>query len=123
VPAYLSAKSKAAIEEENQKKKKKEKASKDSFVKVLVSNDVLRPELYEELRAWRTKMAKKQNVSAFVVLSQMALLGITNTLPQTSEQLFQIQGMGKVTLSRYGEDILRIVQKCIKEYGYYIPSN
>ena len=120
VPAYLDAKSKAAIEEESTKKKKKEKASKDSQgkVKVSVSEDILHLELYEELRSWRAMLAQEKDVPAYVILSQMALLGITNTLPQTSEQLLQISGVGKTTLSRYGEELLEIVQECIREYGY-----
>jgi hypothetical protein len=121
VPAYLSAKSKAAIEEENQKKKKKEKASKDSSSKdkISVSEDILHPELYEEIRSWRYMLAQEQNVPAYVILSQMALLGIANTLPQTPEQLLRIPGVGKTTLSRYGEEIFEIVKECIQEHGYY----
>ncbi|MCL2511095.1 MAG: HRDC domain-containing protein [Bacteroidales bacterium] len=122
VPTYLSAKSKAAIEEETAKKKKKEKSSKDSSDKVSVSKDILHPELYEELRSWRSMLAQEQDVPAYVVLSQMALLGITNILPQTPEQLLRISGVGKVTLSRYGEDILEIVRNCIREYGYLTHS-
>ena len=122
VPAYLSAKSKAAIEEENQKKKKKEKAPKDSSSKdkISVSEDILHPELYEEIRSWRYMLAQEQNVPAYVILSQMALLGIANTLPQTPEQLLRIPGVGKTTLSRYGEELLEIVKECIQEHGYYI---
>jgi len=117
VPNYLNAKSKAAIEEEVAKKpQKKEKAtkdtsSKDTPSKVSVPQDILHPELYEQLRAWRIKLAQEQNVPAYVILSQMALIGITNLLPQDSAQLLQIPGVGKVTLARYGEDILQIVQK------------
>jgi GTPase SAR1 family protein len=118
VPAYLDAKSKAAIEEEKQKHKKKEKTSKDSSGKVLTSKDILHPELYEELRSWRFMLAQEQNVPAYVILSQMALIGIVNSLPQTPEQLIRIQGVGKVTLSRYGEDILEIVRDGIQEFGY-----
>jgi superfamily II DNA helicase RecQ len=43
----------------------------------------------------------------------MALLGITNLLPQNFKQLNQIPGVGKVTIERYGEEILNIVE----EYG------
>jgi superfamily II DNA helicase RecQ len=44
----------------------------------------------------------------------MALLGIANTLPQTPEQLLRIPGVGKTTLSRYGEELLEIVKDCIQ---------
>jgi hypothetical protein len=122
VPNYLSAKSKAAIEEETSKRKKKERASKDSQGKILVSKDILHPELYEELRAWRTMLAQERDVPVYVILSQMALLGITNTLPQTSAQLLQISGIGKATVSNYGEELLQIVQESIQEYGYEVKE-
>jgi DNA polymerase III delta prime subunit len=115
VPAYLTAKSKATIEVESPTKKKKEKeqAVNDSHSKVPASNDILHPELYEQLRSWRNKSAKEQGAPAYVVLSQMALMGITNLLPQTPEELLQIPGVGKTTLARYGEDIIQMVQKYV----------
>ena len=118
VPAYLSAKSKATIEEEPSKPKKKERTSKDSSDKVVIPKDILHPELYEWLRSWRYELAQQQNEPAYVILSQMALLGITNLLPQDSAQLLKIPGVGKATLTRYGEDILRMVQESIGKYNY-----
>jgi superfamily II DNA helicase RecQ len=109
VPAYLNAKSKAAIEEEGFKQRKKEKTPKESSAKVIVPKDILHPELYEQLRSWRIKLAREQDVPAYVILSQMALMGITNLLPQDAAQLLRIPGVGKVTMEKYGEDILRIV--------------
>jgi len=117
VPAYLSAKSKAAIEEEVVKQKKKEKTVKNGRdiarnapAKMVASKDILHPELYEQLRSWRFLLAQEQNVPAYVILSQMALIGITNLLPQDSAQLVRIQGVGKVTLEKYGEEILEMVR-------------
>jgi adenylate kinase len=120
VPAYLNVRAKAAIEEEASKSKKRERPVKESPAKVTVSTDILHPELYEELRAWRLKLANKQSVPAYVILSQMALLGITNTLPQNFKQLIQIPGVGKVTIDRYGEEILNIVEEAMEKYGYEV---
>jgi len=112
VPAYLSAKSKAAIEEDMPKqKKKKEKTAKGVAEKVIVPNDILHPELYEQLRSWRSTLAKEQNVPVYVILSQMALIGITNLLPMDSVQLLRVPGVGKTILTRYGETILQIVRQ------------
>jgi len=117
VPTYLSAKSKASIEEEVSKQKKKEKTAKNGRdvarnvpTKMVVSKDILHPELYEQLRSWRFLLAQEQNVPAYCILSQMALLGITNLLPQNEAQLIRIQGVGKVTLEKYGGEILEMVR-------------
>ena len=116
VPTYLNAKSKATIEDEPSKPKKKGKAYKEPSlkeppVKVEVSDDILHPELYEQLRSWRYRLAKEQGVPAYVILSQKALIGITNLLPQDLSQLLKIPGVGKTTLSRYGEEIIQMVQQ------------
>jgi len=122
VPNYLETKSKAAIEDENLKKKKKEKSAKGTFSKAYVPEDILHKELYEQLRSWRNELAQSQNVPVYIILSQMALIGITNLLPQTSKQLLQIPGVGKGILSRYGEEILEMVQDSISEFGYEVAG-
>ena len=117
VPAYMNARAKSSIEEELSKSKKKTKektkgkTTKESPITIEASKDILHPELYAQLRSWRSKSAQEQNVPAYVVLSQMALIGITNTLPSDTIQLLQIPGIGKVTATRYGEAILQIVQQ------------
>ena len=122
VPAYLNAKSKSLIEEDTPKPRKKERGKKikETSAKIMISKDILHPELYEQLRSWRYTQAQEQNVPAYVVLSQMALIGITNLLPLDSAQLLQIPGIGKITSARYGDDILQIVQQNIRQYGYEI---
>ncbi|MCL1865158.1 MAG: helix-turn-helix domain-containing protein [Spirochaetes bacterium] len=122
VPAYLNAKSKAAIEDEVPKHQKKEKPAKDSQSKIAVSKDILYPELYEELRSWRSGLAQKQNVPVYMILSQMALIGIANSLPQDSAQLLRIRGVGETTLARYGKDILQMVQQCVSRHGYEVKE-
>ena len=117
VPDYLNAKAKASIEEERPKPKKKERTTKESplTVEVEVSNDILHPKLYEQLRSWRTKLAKEHGVPAYVILSQKALIGITNLRPQDFSQLLRIPGVGKATLSRFGEEIIQMVQQSMNE--------
>ena len=82
--------------------------------KIATSKDILHPELYDQLRSWRFLLAQEQNVPAYVILSQMALLGITNLLPQDAAQLIRIQGVGKVTLEKYGEEILEMVRTYVQ---------
>ena len=117
VSVYLDAKSKAAIEDESQQRKKKEKRSKEA-----PSEDILHPALYEELRSWRATVMQEQNVAPHLILSQMGLLGVAHFLPQDSKQLLQIPGIGKVTLSRYGDEILKIVQQSILQHGYEVKE-
>jgi len=118
VPAYMKARAKSSIEDELPKSKKKskakEKATKEPPAMVIASKDIPHPVLYEQLRLWRSKSAREQNVAAYVILSQLALIGITNLLPIDAVELIQIPGIGKKTIDRYGEAILQIVQQYIK---------
>ena len=118
VSIYLDIKSKAAIEDEipASKKKEKEKPAKESLARRSVPADILHPELYEELRFWRLEQAKELGVPAYVVLSQLALLSITNLLPQDAVQLRRTPGVGQATFNRYGEQILNIVQEYIHRH-------
>lgn len=87
------------------------------------SMDILHPELYEQLRAWRKGEAEAQKVPAYVVLSQNALVNITNTLPRNGEELLRVKGVGKVTAERYGTDILSLVDDCVVQYDYRRESD
>ncbi len=118
VPDYLRAKSKALIEDDEHKQKKKKKPAKDLPAKAEAPKDILHPELYAQLRSWRNQKAQEQNVPAYIVLSQLALVGITNLLPLDKIQLSHISGVGKVTIERYCDDILQIVRENIQRYGY-----
>jgi hypothetical protein len=120
VPAYLDAKSKASIEEEMPRKKKKEKKAKEASGKMLVPADILHPELYEQLRSWRYRLVQEQSVPAYVILSQMALIGITNLLPLDTAQLARVPGIGKATITRHSEAILQIVEQCIRQHGHTV---
>jgi hypothetical protein len=118
ISTYLNTKSKAAIDEESPSPKKKEKPVKESLAKTEVPTDILNKELYEDLRSWRMTHAKELGVPAYVVLSQLALVGITNLLPQDAVQLRRIPGIGPATLTRYGEELLQLVDTSIRKYGY-----
>jgi hypothetical protein len=72
--------------------------------------DILNPELFEKLRAWRNAEAKERGVSAFVVASQRALIGISNTMPADHAGLLAIKGIGRAFVEKYGEGALKIVE-------------
>ncbi len=67
------------------------------------------------LTAWRRQKAEELGVSAFVVLWQRSLLAIVNALPTNEEELLNVPGMGKVSIGRYGKEILQIVDDYLRE--------
>ncbi|HIY87458.1 MAG TPA: AAA family ATPase [Candidatus Bacteroides pullicola] len=82
-----------------------------------VPSDILHPELYECLRAWRKAEAERQNLPVYMVLQQKAILGISNLLPIDKEMLLRIPFMGKKGVEKYGEAVLEMVSAYRKEKG------
>lgn len=82
---------------------------------IINEDDISYPELYNTLRRWRGEQAFKQHKPAYVIVSNLALAAITNALPTNQRELLACKGMGAVTVSRYGEELLEIVRDYIAE--------
>ena len=82
-----------------------------------VPSDILHPELFERLRAWRNAEAVRLNVPAYVVFAQKALIGISNLLPIDKTMLLRIPYVGKKGVEKYGDEVLAIVSKYREEQG------
>jgi hypothetical protein len=106
VEAYQQAKVDAALA-------KPEKARKSRAKKPETLTGKER--LQAMLTAWRRQKAEELGVSPFVVLWQRSLLAIVNALPTNEEELLNVPGMGKVSVGRYGKEILQIVDDYLRE--------
>lgn len=76
------------------------------------TDDNLNPELYETLKAWRLNRANGQ--PAFTVASNRQLLTVSNALPADEAELLSLSGIGKSFLSKYGKEMLEMVDKYIR---------
>jgi ATP-dependent DNA helicase RecQ len=65
--------------------------------------------LFEVLRADRARLAREQNVPAYVIFHDTTLAAIAASRPRDIEELKAIPGMGKTKIERYGEAILKAV--------------
>jgi ATP-dependent DNA helicase RecQ len=71
--------------------------------------------LLNELKLTRRDIAMNENVPAYIILSDAALMEMATYLPQTLEELRLISGFGDVKLARYGREFLIPVKNyCIK---------
>lgn len=102
IKAFQKARAEASIE------KVKEKAAK-KVVKETVSTDVKHPILFERLKKWRTNKSAIIKIAAYMIMHQRALIEIANKLPINMNQLSAINGVGKSTLDKYGEEILALI--------------
>jgi len=93
-----------------------EKVTK-SQVQGYTESDIEHPELFAQLKEWRTRKAKQGNVAHFQVLHQRVLIQIVVCLPDNPTDLAKIKGLGKKTLEKYGKQILEMVLAHRKKHG------
>ncbi len=65
--------------------------------------------LLASLRAWRSEIARKRGVPAYVVLHDATIDGIASARPTTLGQLRDIPGIGDKKLEHYGEELLALI--------------
>jgi ATP-dependent DNA helicase RecQ len=67
------------------------------------------PALLGILRAWRSEVARKRGVPAYVVLHDSTIDGIATSRPATLAQLRGIPGIGDKKLEHYGDELIALV--------------
>ncbi|MDA9773904.1 DNA helicase RecQ [Saprospiraceae bacterium] len=75
---------------------------------------VVQDELYEILRSWRNTIAKKKGIPAYTVLTNTTLEELSSSKPTELEDLYDINGIGQVKFNKYGQSIIEIIQKYVK---------
>ncbi|WP_049659086.1 HRDC domain-containing protein, partial [Kitasatospora sp. MY 5-36] len=64
--------------------------------------------LYERLREWRARQAKKQGAPAYVVFTDATLMAIAEDVPAGRGELAAISGVGAMKLDKYGAAVLSL---------------
>ncbi len=73
------------------------------------------PELFEELREFRYIVSNNENIPAFQIFTQQTLFEMCRYLPVNESQLKSINGMGKIRVKKYGEEIIEIISKYVEK--------
>ncbi len=107
---YLRSISKAELDFTPEKTKK-------SSAPAYSASDIEHPELFQQLKDWRSRTAKEQGLAHFQVLHQRVLIQIVVSLPDNTADLKKISGVGKKTLEKYGKEILEQVVAYRKDHG------
>ncbi|HEY8270764.1 MAG TPA: ATP-dependent DNA helicase RecQ, partial [Pseudobdellovibrionaceae bacterium] len=103
----------------SEKKRKKRESSKRSKTRSPRSKSSPRSnnnsgtgspsKLFEPLREWRLKQAKRKNIPAFRILTDKALIAICELRPRSIMELLEISSLNRKSITQYGDDILRVV--------------
>lgn len=73
--------------------------------------NVLNPELFDELKKWRKEKAIKQNIRPYIIFSDSSLIEIVNAMPETFDEMLEVRGVGTKKVESYGEEIINILNK------------
>lgn len=73
--------------------------------------------LFQLLREYRKSVAAEMGVPPFVIFSDRTLTELCNFKPQTKGELLNITGIGETKFSRYGSEILEIVNNYMDSTG------
>ena len=102
-------------EEKETKSKGKKKEEKPLFkVPVSVPMGEENPELFEELRALRKRLADQQAIPAYIVLSDKTLHQLAIQRPTTLEEFGMVSGIGEYKKEKYGKDFVELINTFIK---------
>ncbi|MDG6774009.1 DNA helicase RecQ [Thiomicrorhabdus sp. ZW0627] len=68
-------------------------------------------EVFDELRALRKEIAESEEVPAYVVFGDAALVEMAKHKPQNDGELLKINGVGESKLARYGFEFLALLRR------------
>jgi DNA-directed RNA polymerase subunit F len=108
--SFLRAVSAAEIDFTPEKEKKRRPPA-------YTESDVAHPELFQTLKDWRSRKAKEEGVAHFQVLHQRILIQIVVCLPGNTADLRKINGVGKKTIEKYGEELVKLVLAYREKHG------
>ena len=67
--------------------------------------------LFAKLKHLRKSIAEQEDVPPFVVFSDATLADMAGSLPDSSSEFLQVNGVGKTKLTRYGEKFLATIAR------------
>ncbi|SFV51342.1 ATP-dependent DNA helicase RecQ [hydrothermal vent metagenome] len=70
--------------------------------------------LFEQLRELRAKIAKENEIPAYIVFSDKTLKDMSIKKPQTKEEMLEVNGVGEVKFERYGEEFLEVLTQILQ---------
>jgi hypothetical protein len=72
-------------------------------------------ELFDELRDLRSIISQSEDIPPYQVFTQQSLYEMCRYFPVTAKQLRAINGMGKIRVKNYGEEIIEIIKNYVKK--------
>jgi len=111
---YLELRAKSVLQDAQTSK-----ASKPSKTNIEISKH---PQLFNELRQLRHVLAQEEDVAHYQIFTQKSLFELCELFPITKKQLKNINGMGKVRVEKYGDEIIEIIKDYLESNNLEQPE-
>ncbi|MCL2799906.1 MAG: DNA helicase RecQ [Endomicrobia bacterium] len=92
-----------------------ESKSAGKIVKSQISAGAIDQKLFANLKAVRAKLAAAQNLPAYIIFHDSALLDMCVKLPKTKEDFSQISGVGAQKLAKYADAFINEIRNYSRE--------
>ncbi len=71
-----------------------------------------KPDFYKLLKEFRLLKSKEEGIKPYYIYSNAQMENLIITMPKTMNELMEIPGFGKVKCTKYGHDILALLNPC-----------
>jgi len=68
-------------------------------------------QIFQALREWRLRKAEESNMPPYYIFPDKTLHNIARAKPTSPWDLLDIKGLGKKTIKKYGEEIIKIINE------------
>lgn len=108
----LVVRSKTSMEDMQVSTKRKKKAKKGADQNETDPSQ----DLVDILRIWRRDKAAQAHKPAYLILSQMGLLGIAKAHPKTTQELAEISGIGPAFMKNYADEVIDLLETAYSDF-------
>ncbi|RKD25162.1 ATP-dependent DNA helicase RecQ [Ammoniphilus oxalaticus] len=74
-------------------------------------------ELFDHLRALRKQIADEQLLPPYLIFSDATLRDMCRFIPETTQQMLGIKGVGEKKLEQYGNTFMKAIETYVAKYG------
>ncbi|SFC01604.1 Nuclease-related domain-containing protein [Alkalibacterium subtropicum] len=72
---------------------------------------VKNPDIFKELKDFRLNKSREEEIKAYYIFSNKQLKTLVEKMPKSKQELRSIEGFGVTKVTKYGDDIVGIIQK------------
>lgn len=111
---FMAKRTELLLEVDNPAQAKRRKLTAEPVVEATQAaadgpTEVRNPKLYAILQQWRRNKMQQLQVPAYTIMHNKALIALANNAPKSLEELFQVPYVGKVTLQKYGAELMELL--------------